>query len=240
MVEDIAAATAATPAVGRHAPLIDSVIVALYDVTSADQPQRAVKRIDGTLAVTPFASIPVADRSYLDVATVFARAGKADRAKAVLAQRTSEMRDTARLRAEVPRVHRVLGEIAIAEGRPKDAVREFWAGDSLPDGPVDGCASCTYINIARAYDKANMADSAAVYFEKFFGTPGDYRGVTDYQVFAPAARRTGELYEAKGDRAKAVHYYRMFVDLWKNADAELQPQVNEVKKRLARLEKSSG
>jgi hypothetical protein len=27
----------------------------------------------------------------------------------------------------------------------------------------------------------------------------------------------------------------MFVDLWKNADPELQPQVAEVRKRLARL-----
>ena len=240
MVEDLAAAAAATPAGGRRAALVDSATISLYDVTSADQPQRAVKRIDAALAAAPFASIPVADRSYLDVATVFARAGKVDRAKAVLVQRTSELRDTARLRAEAPRVHRVLGEIAIAEGRPRDAVREFWAGDSLPDGPIDGCASCTYINIARAYDKANVADSATTYFDKYFDTPGDSRLLVDYHVRAPAARRAGELYEAKGDRAKAVRYYRMFVDLWKNADAELQPQVNDVKKRLARLEKSSG
>jgi hypothetical protein len=32
----------------------------------------------------------------------------------------------------------------------------------------------------------------------------------------------------------------MFVDLWKNADAELQPQVLELRKRLARIEKIRG
>jgi len=43
------------------------------------------------------------------------------------------------------------------------------------------------------------------------------------------------LYEAKGDRQNAVRNYQMFVELWKNADAELQPQVADVRRRLARL-----
>ena len=34
--------------------------------------------------------------------------------------------------------------------------------------------------------------------------------------------------------------YQEFVTLWKNADPEFQPQVAEVKKRLAQLEKGSG
>ncbi|HWP36045.1 MAG TPA: tetratricopeptide repeat protein, partial [Gemmatimonadales bacterium] len=50
-----------------------------------------------------------------------------------------------------------------------------------------------------------------------------------------AYRRLGELYEAKGDREKALRYYGDFVDLWKDADPELQPVVREVKERMARL-----
>jgi len=57
----------------------------------------------------------------------------------------------------------------------------------------------------------------------------------DWFARAPSARRLGELYEAKGERVKAAHYYQMFVDLWKNAEPELQPQVLDVKRRLARL-----
>jgi DNA-binding SARP family transcriptional activator len=52
---------------------------------------------------------------------------------------------------------------------------------------------------------------------------------------APSLRRLGELYEAKGDRAKAVAYYSQFVDLWKDADPALQPAVREAKARVARL-----
>ena len=34
---------------------------------------------------------------------------------------------------------------------------------------------------------------------------------------------------------KAADHYRKFIDLWKNADAELQPRVVEARRRLAKL-----
>ncbi|MGE5102866.1 MAG: hypothetical protein ACM3SX_23010, partial [Deltaproteobacteria bacterium] len=157
-------------------------------------------------------------------------------AKAILAERAADIRDTARLRSEQPLVHRVLGDIAIAEGHPADAVREFWKGDSLADGPFDDCDACTSLSVARAYDKANVADSSIAYFEKYFAS-GFYGRLysVDMAYRAPAARRIGELYEAKNDHVRAAHYYQMFVDLWKNADPEVQPQVADIKRRLARL-----
>ena len=42
-------------------------------------------------------------------------------------------------------------------------------------------------------------------------------------------------YEARGDRAKALEYYGRFVNLWKDADPELQPVVRDVRARMARL-----
>ena len=52
---------------------------------------------------------------------------------------------------------------------------------------------------------------------------------------AGVRRRLGELYEAKGDTAKAVEQYRAFIEQWKNADPELQPRVVEVRRRLQAL-----
>jgi hypothetical protein len=43
------------------------------------------------------------------------------------------------------------------------------------------------------------------------------------------------LYEGLGDTAKAIANYRGFIELWKNADPELQPRVADAKRRLARL-----
>ena len=48
-------------------------------------------------------------------------------------------------------------------------------------------------------------------------------------------KRLGEIYEAKGDKTKAIESYTRFVDLWKDADPPLQPAVREVKDRLAKL-----
>jgi len=40
------------------------------------------------------------------------------------------------------------------------------------------------------------------------------------------------LYDAKGNVAKATDHYQKFVDLWRDADPELQPKVREVRARL--------
>jgi len=52
--------------------------------------------------------------------------------------------------------------------------------------------------------------------------------------------RLGELYENAGDAKRATEYYGRFVDLWKNADAELQPRVAEARKRIDHLNRSKG
>jgi hypothetical protein len=43
------------------------------------------------------------------------------------------------------------------------------------------------------------------------------------------------LYQAKGDRARAIAHYTAFVNLWKNADPDLQPQVAAARKKIAQL-----
>ena len=47
--------------------------------------------------------------------------------------------------------------------------------------------------------------------------------------------RLGQLYEAKGDTAKAVTNYRTFIALWKDAEPEFQPRVAEARRRLEKL-----
>ena len=51
-------------------------------------------------------------------------------------------------------------------------------------------------------------------------------------------RRLGELYETTGRRDRAIHYYARFVELWRRADPELQPQMTEIRRRIDRLTKA--
>jgi eukaryotic-like serine/threonine-protein kinase len=52
----------------------------------------------------------------------------------------------------------------------------------------------------------------------------------------PAIReRLAQLYDALGQPEKGAEQYRSFIELWKNADPELQPRVAEARRQLAKL-----
>jgi tetratricopeptide (TPR) repeat protein len=158
--------------------------------------------------------------------------GRSDLARQVLARadREPSAGDPEDLQAAR---HGALGQIALAERRYDEAIREFRASD------VGECTVCALPNIARAYDLNGNADSAIAVFARY--TDAVYRlPFVDGLQLAGSHKRLGELYEAKGDRQNAAAHYAKFIELWKNADPELQPKVAEVRKRLARLSDVEG
>jgi tetratricopeptide (TPR) repeat protein len=148
------------------------------------------------------------------------------------------MTDTSIVRDQQANLHRALGEVELATGNPQNAIAEFRRSDVGYDGaPASECAPCVFYDIARAYDAARQSDSAVANFERYLSTP--FWGRMDLEldpVRVPAIReRLGQLYESMGNTEKAIENYRAFIDLWKNADPELQPRVADARKRLARL-----
>ncbi len=122
------------------------------------------------------------------------------------------------------------GDILLADGRITDALTSYrrWHDEAW-------CPGCGFFELATAYEEARQADSAVAFYERAVATPGLQRVSVDAFTLAPALTRLGELYQARGDRVKALEYFGRFVDLWKDADPELQPAVREVRARLARL-----
>ncbi len=236
---DIEDARAIQRSIGVYAPAInDSIQSALFNVWLRGKPAEAVRKVDSALAATPMRTMPAAARPYADAATIYALAGKPEQARAMLAQYDADIRDTTLRRALEPKRTYAMAVIAVAEKRPMDAVRGFYASDSLPDGPVNDCVACIDADVGMAFDRANMTDSAIAHYERYLKTPGAYRLLTDSQDLPLVYRRLGELYETKGNRSEAATYYAKFVDLWKNADPDLQPAVAEAKRRLADLQMS--
>jgi hypothetical protein len=126
--------------------------------------------------------------------------------------------------------HQLMSAIAMAEGRYMDAAHEARAGD------FGSCTICMLPTLGMAYDAAQQPDSAIAVLTRYIESPALLNRVGSSQFFlAGSYKRLGELWEAKGNREKAAHYYALFIDLWKNADADLQPKVAEARKRLARL-----
>ena len=123
-------------------------------------------------------------------------------------------------------------EIAMRTGRttPETERRVRVAMDSAP------CMQCVWLGAGRIYDQAGRSDSALALFERGVAYPGDADRIWEDGFSLPRAyRRLGELYEQRGNRAKALQYYGLFVELWRNADPDLQPAVRDVKQRMAQL-----
>ena len=121
------------------------------------------------------------------------------------------------------------GDVALAAGRPAEALEHYRRGDIL------GCVPCNLPRFARAWEALGQTDSAIATYERYISTPSTGRVYADAFELANAYVRLGELYEQRGDRDNAVRYYNELIELWREADPELRRQVQDVRDRIARL-----
>ncbi len=206
------------------------VDVAVQAAVYRNDPARGKRYLDSVLAARPLTSIKASERPYMTLAWAYATLGDIPRARALLAE-DAAANDTTQNRAAQPFRNYILGTIAMAEKRPAEALKLYQSIDPR----LSGCRACLSAAMGRAFDAAGQPDSAIAWSERYLGAAGEQRGYEDGFSLAPTYRRLGELYEEQGDRARAASYYQKFIDLWRDADADLQPQVADVKKKLAKV-----
>jgi tetratricopeptide (TPR) repeat protein len=205
---------------------IDSAIIAVWFLSDT---AKALSIVQNALKRVPLTSFPPLDRPYVALAQAYALMGKPELAKSMLTE--FDRISSAYTQEAASRTRHVIQtSIAMSERRYLDAAHESEAAD------VGNCTICRLPATGLAFDLAQMPDSAIAAFTRYVGSTSILqRSQADRLFLAGSYKRLGELWEAKGDRAKAAHYYAKFLDLWKNADPALQPQVTDVRKRLARL-----
>jgi tetratricopeptide (TPR) repeat protein len=185
--------------------------------------ERAAAMLDSTLAKYP------AFRASLEAAELYALLNRPDSARAALRLRgTPDLTVYGHGTDTLP----TAAWIDFHEGRPRDAVAKFrgslrFSGAGLPSQTLRDA------EVGFAFERAGLPDSAIASYEHYLqGTPmlelDAYKLV---QVLEHVAR----LYEVKGDRRKAAAAYRRVAELWKNADAELQPRVRVARERASSL-----
>ncbi len=211
-----------------------AVNLALLDVRYRDRQRDALAAVSAALVKYPLDSIPPADRPYLDIAEVYARARRPDQARRYLKEYEAAVPEP--IRRSVPWRGLTYGAVAEAEGRPQEAIVAYRQAFA----ETGGCGVCGLPQLAAVYDQQGQSDSARVLYQRYLETPGAFTFAMDRNQLAPSYKRLGELYEARNDRKRAALYYEKFVDLWKQADPELQPGVREVRSRLARLAQEPG
>jgi len=218
----------------------DPVSNAALDIVASSALRRTeavgLRRLDSLASAAGTSKQPVMDRPDLAIAIAYAQLGQPAKARTILSdfERASTSDDRLIRWADL-QVAR--GEIALAEGRTAEAIAAFRSATFSDSGQVEPIGwGGTHLRLARAFDKANQPDSALARYEEF-QTPLVRAAAAAFTPTALpiATRRRGELYEAKGDIANAIKSYEEFVTLWKDADADLQPQVAEIKARIAKL-----
>ena len=188
----------------------------------------AIRSLEAALAEHPLDSVSPLDRPGASVALVYALAGRREQARRLLSAFESQVPEG--IRRDRWDWYRARGWLALQEGRPLDAIAEFVKGRS-----ASSCVGCGAWYEGVAYEKAGLADSALAAYQRAVGRGGPWKAHADQWALAPSLKRLGELYEARGDKAKALEYYGRFVELWKEADPALQPAVREVRDRTAAL-----
>jgi tetratricopeptide (TPR) repeat protein len=201
-----------------------------------EQRERARRMLDQSLLRVPVESIAAIDRNYTLLMSIASQVGDVARAK--------------KWHAESRVVHEAYGRpfdrparesyedamLAMAEGRNRDALASLERSEAqkLPRTDVLGAAKFLVL------DRLQLADSAIGAGEAYLTLTHQLRSSQDALYLAGIRQRLGELYESKGDFDKALLHYTAFVELWKDADPELQLRVRDVRSRIERIQRRRG
>jgi tetratricopeptide (TPR) repeat protein len=212
---------------------LDSV---LLFVAVLEDPAMARTLLDRAVRRAPVDSIPFIQRSFGSYLAVAALVGDSSRARQWHADSRRSWQASGRLAA------RPAGEamddawLALAERRYEQARASLAEADRLH------FFDPSLVDAARflALDHLQLADSTIAAGERFLSSTYYSRLQDDALFLAGIRQRLGELYEARGDLPRALEHYTAFVDLWKDADPELQPRVRDVRARVERIRQQIG
>jgi tetratricopeptide (TPR) repeat protein len=162
------------------------------------------------------------------------------------------LRDTASARAAAARLERLAASggatslvrdldrglrarLAFAERRPGEALLLLEALEAR-DSQGDIAVTPFVTRANERYLRGEVLTSLGRDVEalRWFASLG-VGSVTEIPLQALSHLRRAELHERLGDRAQAVRHYRRFLELWRDADPELRPVVDDARRRLERL-----
>jgi len=212
---------------------LDSVMAAA--VVREDMPgaralfERALRR-------APIDSVPYLDRDYSNYLLVAALVLDTARAREFHAENRKVWADVGNLLDRPTWEALDDATLATVLGRSADAIASIDRAGRLPTDRKDIVEVRRFI----VFDRAQQVDSAIASGERYLAMPSPYRAQVDAYFRAGILQRLGEMYEAKGNVDKALTHYNAFVELWKDADPELQPRVRDVRARVERIQRRRG
>lgn len=220
------ALSAASRSWGRHLFGVQQLAYAALRYRNAPREARAL--VDSALARHPLDSILPGDRPYDELARFYAVTGDLPRARTLLAEAARNDHALGRDRPEERSwTH---GVIARVEDRLREAETELRRA-----AETHVCPICPLPELGRSHEALGHADSAIATYERYLTTPWLWRYESDAVELGWVMKRVGELYEIRGESAKAAAVYTRLLRHWRRADPELQPTIAEVRRRVNAL-----
>jgi eukaryotic-like serine/threonine-protein kinase len=210
-------------------------LLAYTELMVARSPQRAREILRELQREEPIESLNVSHWTFAAIAIVAAFAGDAEtgrRARAGLERVTETEAQTPDHLAAFA-WHDWAAALAREDGEAALDASARYATQAM--GSCDGRRCVGFFERGMALERlGRTADAIAAYEQHMAGM--SYGEMTLDAIYTPLAlERLGELYEQQADPARAAENYARFVELWKDADAELQPRVRRAAERAAAL-----
>lgn len=176
----------------------------------------------------------IVDPPLQPLAVAYALSGQLDSARVIVERiRALPDREHRRDPALLPSAEAAL---ALAEGDYDRSTRL-----STRDDHRLGCSICSLPQLGLARELQGE-DAAAIeaytrFLENRYAWRANWLMTADGDgLFRPLVHeRLAGLHERRGDHDRAAEHYRAFLDLWQDADPELQPRVRAARRALARL-----
>jgi len=197
----------------------------------------AGRQLDAWFAVSGWDTVSTDRREYPFAIRMLAELGRVEDAQRLYSEWAAVGEAHPRFSSNQ---HEALGHIAMAEGLLDSAASAFLRWHASPLVGVRYQWNRGLVEAAGALDRMGNADSAVVLYERALAQPSMAALYYDVYWYPFVLRRLGELHEFLGHRQQAIDYYSQFVDLWNDADPELQPQVEEARAAVVRLAEEEG
>ncbi len=195
----------------------------------AGDPDHAAQVLLDERDLPSVAALAPEDRHYARQTMILATAGRLSAADAVLREWEAEMLPETGDPDDA--VELDVWRILLAEDRADEAIELLESYRS-----AQRCPRCRSWPMGWALREAGRLEEAAREWE-YAATPAGTSGLPDYIASRLwSIRKLAPVYEELGETELALHYYRRLVELWEDADPELQPQVEHARERIAALE----
>ncbi|MDH3735227.1 MAG: hypothetical protein OEU54_16980 [Gemmatimonadota bacterium] len=218
---------------GRPAEYLNRTLdIAFTELDVRGSEDRAIELVDDAVASHPLDGIEPLNRPYTRLAEFQARVGRTAEARELIAAYESDVVEPLGVVWDEG-WHRARSELALAEGRFEDAVAAQRLAEAKP---------CRHRcpQLGRVYDRAGVPDSAIALLARYVDAPDAIGFGADSRHRAWALERLGQLHDEKGELQEAAGYYARFVDLWAEADDELQLRVRAAQARLEEILREIG